>query len=61
MSHLTKLTRGHSQTTFTVMGGGGVHEMSTLLNKFDKFYQVKLSTWGEGRGQKRPKICQRSL
>ena len=30
--------RGHSQTTFTAIGGGGVREMSTLLNKFGKFY-----------------------
>ena len=30
--------RGHSQTTFTAMGGGGVSQMSTLLNKFSKFY-----------------------
>ena len=29
---------GHSQTMFTAMGGGGVHEMSTLLNKFAKVY-----------------------
>ena len=32
------LPRGHSQTTFTAIGGGGVREMSTLLNKFGKFY-----------------------
>ena len=30
--------RGHSQTTFTAMGGGEVHEMSMLLNKFGKFH-----------------------
>ena len=30
--------RGHSQTTFTAIRGGGVHEMSTLLNKFGKFH-----------------------
>ena len=29
---------GHSQTTFTAIGGGGVREMSTLLNKFGKFH-----------------------
>ena len=42
-------TGGDSQTTLTAMGGGGVHEMSMLLNK------VKLSTRGEGgvkKGQK---------
>ena len=43
--------RGHSQTTISVVGGGGVHKMSTLLNQFGKFYQVKLSTRGGG-GQK---------
>ena len=53
--------RGRSQTTFTDMGeGGGARQMSTLLDKFGKFYQVKLSTRGEG-GQNRPKICERSL
>ena len=30
--------RGRSQTTFTAMGGGGVRQMSTLLNKYGKFY-----------------------
>ena len=25
--------RGHAQTMWTAMGGGGVHEMSTLLIK----------------------------
>ena len=25
--------RGHSQTTFTAMGGGGVDQMSILINK----------------------------
>ena len=29
---------GRSQTTFTAMGGGGVHQMSTLLNRNGKFY-----------------------
>ena len=29
---------GHSQTTFTAIGGGGVREMSTLFNKFGKFH-----------------------
>ena len=29
---------GHSQTMFTAMGGGGVRQMSTLLNKYGKFY-----------------------
>ena len=29
---------GRSQTTFTAMGGGGVRQMSTLLNKCGKFY-----------------------
>ena len=43
--------RGHSQTTFTVMGGGGC-QMSTLLNKYCKFYEVKLSTRGEGMSKK---------
>ena len=32
------LLRGRSQTTFTAMGGGGVRQMSTLLNKYVKFY-----------------------
>ena len=41
-------------------GGGGAHQMSTLLNKNHRFYQVKLSTKGGG-GLKRPKICKRSL
>ena len=30
--------RGRSQTTFTAMGGGGARQMSTLLNKYGKFY-----------------------
>jgi len=34
--------------------------MSTLLNKYHEFYQVKLLTRGEG-GQKSQKISQRSL
>ena len=38
----------HSQTTFTAMEAGGGHEMSTLLNKFGKFYYGKLSTGGGG-------------
>ena len=29
--------RGHSQTTFTAMGGGD-RKMSTLLSKFGTFY-----------------------
>ena len=44
--------------------GEGVHEMSTLLNKFGKFYQVKLSTRGGG-GRKGKKsvnaVCERPL
>ena len=28
-----KNIRGHAQTMWTAMGGGGVHEMSTLLIK----------------------------
>ena len=30
---LPKHVRGHAQTMWTAMGGGGVHEMSTLLIK----------------------------
>ena len=42
-------------------GEGGVDEMSTLLHKFGKFYQLKLSTrGGRGGGRKRPRICKRS-
>ena len=32
------LLRGHSQTKYTKMGGGVIHEMSKLLNKKCKFY-----------------------
>ena len=44
------ILRGHSQTKLL---GEEVHEMSTLLKKIGKFYNVKLSTKGGG-GQKRP-------
>ena len=33
-----KLLSGRSQTTFTAMGGGEVRQMSTLLNRYGKFY-----------------------
>ena len=49
---IVEFIRGHSQTTFTAMGEGGVHQMSTLLNKYGKFYLVKLSTRGEGGSKK---------
>ena len=32
------LLRGHSQTKYTKMGGGVIHEMSKVLNKKYKFY-----------------------
>ena len=58
--------RGHSQTTLTARGGSGVHEMSTLLNKYHKIYYVKLSTRGEGLGVKKAQksvniVCERPL
>ena len=31
-------SRGHSQTTLTAEGEWGGHEMSTLLNRFVRFY-----------------------
>ena len=48
---------GDSQTTFTVIGEGGVLEMSTLPNKFSN---VKAANQG-GRGQKSLEIRKRSL
>ena len=38
-----KKLRGHSQTTLIARGEGG-YEMSMVLNKYHKFFYVKLST-----------------
>ena len=46
--NMYKFSRGSFTNYVYSNGGGGINEMSILLNKFGKFYKVKLSTMGEG-------------
>ena len=56
--HMSSMFSTFSKGSFTNYvysnGGRGVHEMSTLQNNFEIFFQIKLSTRGE-RGSKKAK------
>ena len=50
-------TKG-SFTNYVCSNQGGVHEMSMLLDKFDKIFKVRPSTRGSKKSQK---SCEHSL